>query len=96
MYSEILELPAFVLPTAHVLLGIAMLLAGYRIIRGPMMVDRVVALDLIGALIMGQFILLVFSSGFVSYLEVAAAIAVVSFLATVAFARILENKETTL
>lgn len=96
MYSDIIDLPASVLAVAHLILALAMLLTGFRIWKGPLVADRVVALDLMAALIMGQFILLVFTSGYVSYLDVTAAIAVVSFLATVAFARIMENKETTL
>ena len=92
MYSEIPTLPGAVLLAAQGILGLALLLSAWRVWRGPTVADRVVALDLAGALLMGQAILLVFASGFVSYLDVAAAIAVVSFLATVAFARYLERR----
>lgn len=96
MYSEIVELPTGVITVAQVLLGASMLLTAWRIWRGPSVPDRIVALDLLAALIMGQFTLLVFTSGFVSYLDVAAAIAIISFLATVAFARYMEDKDAPL
>lgn len=43
---------------------------------------------------MAHMVLLVFASGFVSFLDAAGAIAVISFLATVAFARYLEKRES--
>lgn len=93
MYSEIAELPPFVLVTAQGVLSLSMCLCLFRVWKGPSVMDRVVALDLIAALVMGQFILFVLESGFMPYLDVAAAIAVISFLATVAFARYLEKEE---
>ncbi len=93
MYSDILALPPWVLTSAQALLGLAMILTAWRAWRGPAVIDRVVALDLFSALVMAEFVLLVFVSGFVSFLDVAAAIAIISFLATVAFARYLENRE---
>lgn len=93
MFSEVLQLPAGVLFTAQSLIAVAMLLAGWRLWKGPHIADRIIALDLLGSLSMAQFILLAFRSGFINYLDVAAVIAVVSFLATVAFARNLELTE---
>ncbi len=93
MYSELVNLPPFVLTAAQAILSLSMCLCLFRIWKGPSIMDRVVALDLIAALIMGQFILLVLESGFMAYLDAAAAIAIISFLATVAFARYLENEK---
>ncbi len=45
---------------------------------------------------MAHVALAVVHSGFISYLDVATAIAVIAFLATVAFARYLENKNAPL
>lgn len=75
------------------MLGISMLLAGWRIWVGPSIPDRIVALDLLAALIMAHIALAVIHSRFISYLDVATAIAVIAFLATIAFARYLENKD---
>jgi len=92
MYSDIPEIPAFVIVLTQLILAVAMLLTGWRIWRGPSIPDRIVALDLLAALIMGQFVVMVFFSGFIPYLDVATVIAVISFIATIAFARCLENK----
>lgn len=92
MFSEIAEPPLWALQTARILVSAAMLLCFVRIWRGPTIFDRIVALDLIAALIMAHMVLLVFASGFVSFLDAAGAIAVISFLATVAFARYLERR----
>ncbi|MGJ8632695.1 MAG: monovalent cation/H+ antiporter complex subunit F [Luteolibacter sp.] len=96
MFTSIEQIPAWVILVAQAIIAAAMLLAGWRIWKGPSIPDRIVALDLLAALIMAQTVLLAITSGFVSYLDVATAIAVISFLATVAFARYLENKDVPL
>jgi multicomponent Na+:H+ antiporter subunit F len=93
MFSESLALPPTVFFIAQILVALAMVLTLVRIIQGPSIPDRILALDLLASLIMAQCVLLVFSSRFISYLDVASAIAIVSFLATVAFARYLEKQE---
>lgn len=92
MFDQISFIPPWVILTAQVVLAISMLLAAYRIWKGPSVPDRIVALDLLAALIMAQTALLVMLSQFISYLDVATAIAVITFLATVAFARYLEDQ----
>lgn len=96
MYSDIPDLPLFVLLLSQCILAVAILLTGFRIWRGPSIPDRIVALDLLAALIMAEFVVMVFFSGFVPYLDVATVIAVISFIATIAFARCLENQEPSL
>jgi multicomponent Na+:H+ antiporter subunit F len=96
MFAEFQSIPDWVLTAAHSILALSMALAGWRIWKGPSVQDRVVALDLLAALIMGQVALSVVDSGFVSYLDVATAIAIITFLATIAFARYLENKDAPL
>ncbi len=93
MYSDIPNLSPMVLLLTQSILAIAMLLTGYRIWRGPSIPDRVVALDLLAALIMAEFVVMVFFSGFIPYLDVATVIAVISFIATIAFAKCLGSKE---
>jgi multicomponent Na+:H+ antiporter subunit F len=93
MYSDIPDIPPLVLMCSQCILAAAMLLCGFRIWRGPSIPDRIVALDLLAALIMAEFVVMVFFSGFIPYLDVATVIAVISFIATVAFARCLENQE---
>lgn len=68
------------------ILFVAVLLAGYRLLRGPSLPDRVVALDLMGAI--GVAIAATYSlvTGQEGYLDVAMVLALISFLGTVAFA----------
>ncbi|MEO0796787.1 MAG: monovalent cation/H+ antiporter complex subunit F [Verrucomicrobiota bacterium] len=93
MFSEIIQLPNWVLIIAQTLIGAGVLLTVWRIAIGPTPFDRIVALDLLAALIMAQLVTLVFTSSFVSYLDAATAIAVIAFIATVALAQYLETKE---
>jgi len=71
-------------------LSIAMLIGGIRLWRGPTVPDRILALDLLAGLLLGHSILLAIQHRTDLYLDVAIAIAVVTFLGTVAFARYLE------
>ncbi|MCG8420575.1 MAG: monovalent cation/H+ antiporter complex subunit F [Proteobacteria bacterium] len=74
------------------ILTAAMVLAAVRVVRGPSLADRVVALDLAVAAATG--LLIMYSIRFASqiYLDIAISLALVSFVGTVAFARYLERK----
>jgi len=72
---------------AVVLLGLAMLLSSVRIIVGPTVADRVLALDLLTVLALGFVGALTVRTGFTLYLDIAIALGLLGFLATVAFAR---------
>ncbi|MEM7673486.1 MAG: monovalent cation/H+ antiporter complex subunit F [Verrucomicrobiota bacterium] len=93
MFSDIIPIPEWVIFVIQLILGIAMLLCVIRIIMGPSLMDRIVGLDLLAALIMAQIVTLVLVTGFLSFLNVAVAIAVISFIATVALARYLEQSD---
>lgn len=69
----------------------AMALAFIRLVRGPSLPDRVVALDLITVLAVAFSALLAISSGESAFLDVAIALALVAFLSTVALARFAES-----
>ena len=69
----------------------SMALAAFRLLRGPISADRIVALDLLSVLIVAFVALYSLFSGQAAYLDVAAAYALVAFLGTVAFARFLER-----
>ncbi|GAA5496598.1 multicomponent Na+:H+ antiporter subunit F [Rubritalea squalenifaciens DSM 18772] len=96
MYFDPIELPSWVYILSKSMLTLAMLFTAWRMWLGPTVMDRVVALDLLAALIMGQCVIHTMETGFMSYLDIATAIAIISFLATVAFARYLENKNAPL
>lgn len=81
------------LDAGFVLLVAAMALAFLRLARGPSLPDRVVALDLITILAVAFSALFAIASGEAAFLDVAIALALVAFLATVAFARFAERRQ---
>jgi multicomponent Na+:H+ antiporter subunit F len=74
---------------ALVLLTLAMLMSLVRLVRGPSLGDRILALDLITTLAVGYIAVIAVRTGFALYLDIAIAIALLGFLSTVAFARYL-------
>tara|TARA_B110000014_G_C19981565_1_gene508270 strand:- start:574 stop:858 length:285 start_codon:yes stop_codon:yes gene_type:complete len=93
MFFEISDLPQWVLTASQYMLAAAIVLSTIRVIKGPTLLDRIIALDLIAALTMAQCVLLTLVSGFIPYLDIAIAIALISFIATVALVRYLESKD---
>jgi multicomponent Na+:H+ antiporter subunit F len=72
---------------AMALLMLAMLLTVVRIIIGPTLADRVLALDSLTVIAMSVVGTSVIQTGFTLYLDIVIALALVGFLATVALAR---------
>lgn len=74
------------------ILSVSMVLTFIRLIKGPRVVDRVIALDLI--ITIGIAFITVFSirSGKELFLDVAMILALIAFLSTVAFSYYLEKK----
>lgn len=72
---------------AYVALVISFALTVLRLLRGPTPADRVVALDMLALLGIGLIGVFSISTGEYAFLDVAIALALVGFLATVAFAR---------
>lgn len=82
-------------PASHValsMMAVAILLAVVRLIRGPSLPDRVVALDLISILVAGATAIYAVGTGEAVYLDVATVLALISFLGTVAFAHYVEKQ----
>lgn len=75
-----------VMHMAAALLGGALLLTVGRLLRGPTLPDRVVALDLISTLVVGIICMCALVFDQPVYMRDALVLAVVSFLGTVAFA----------
>jgi multicomponent Na+:H+ antiporter subunit F len=69
---------------------IAMCAALVRVVIGPSLADRVLALDLMGLLSVSLIALYAIASAQSLYLDAAIALALISFLGTVAFARFIE------
>ncbi len=74
------------------LLLIGMVLAVIRLIRGPNLGDRILALDMITVLATGFIAGVAVLTGFSLYIDIAIALALVGFLATVALARYLMSR----
>ena len=72
---------------ALVMLGLALLISVVRIIIGPTLGDRVLALDLMTVVAMGFVATIAIRTGLMLYLDIAIALALLGFLATVALAR---------
>jgi multicomponent Na+:H+ antiporter subunit F len=78
-------------------LAMALVLAGaacsfVRLVRGPTMADRVVALDLLSVLAVAFIGIYAILSDAAAFVDVAIALALVGFLATVAFARYADQR----
>jgi multicomponent Na+:H+ antiporter subunit F len=69
------------------LLCLALLVTTMRVIRGPTLPDRVLALDTLAVIAIGLIAVLGIRSGNGYHVDIAIALGLVSFLATVAFAR---------
>jgi multicomponent Na+:H+ antiporter subunit F len=72
-------------------LGIALLLAVFRLIKGPTLPDRVVAMDLIGVLVVGLIVVMAAASGVRAMLDAAIVIALIGFVGTIAYATYVER-----
>lgn len=72
-----------------VLLGIAIVLTLWRLVRGPYLADRVLALDMLTMLGIGVIAVFAVRSATSLYMDVAIALALLGFVATAAFARFL-------
>ena len=72
---------------ALVVLGIALLVTVYRVVIGPTLPDRVIALDMLVGIAIGFIAVIALRPGYTVYIDIAIALGLVGFLATVAFAR---------
>jgi multicomponent Na+:H+ antiporter subunit F len=82
---------AIVIHTALVTLGVALLIAEVRLVKGPTLPDRVVAMDLIGVLVVGLIVVLAASTQVPATLDAAIVIALIGFVGTVAYATYVER-----
>ncbi len=74
------------------ILLLALFLCLVRLIRGPSLPDRILALDTMTMLALGFIAVIALRSGIYLYLDIAISIGIAGFLATVAFARYVHRK----
>jgi multicomponent Na+:H+ antiporter subunit F len=72
---------------ALAILMLALVMTAIRVMIGPTLADRVLALDQLVAIAIGFIAVIAVSTGFELYVDIALALALVGFLATVALAR---------
>ena len=76
-------------------LALSLSLAAYRMLKGPGYADRVVALDMLTAVVVSIAALTSLATGRSAFLDVGLGTALINFVSTVAFARFLERKRRT-
>jgi len=69
------------------MLGLAFFFTILRIIRGPTLPDRVLGLDMLTSVAIGFIAVIGIDTGYTLFVDIAIALGLVGFLATVAFAR---------
>lgn len=75
------------------LVTFSIVLTFVRILRGPSLPDRVMALDMIGLMAVSVIVLTAVASDEPVLLDAAIALALVSFLGTLAFSRFIERRK---
>ncbi len=93
MPSNLPELHVLVTAGVPLVLLISLILTVWRALLGPSTADRVMALDLVGAMLMGACVWLAIVSGRELFLDVALAVAVIAFIGTIAFSRQIEDEK---
>jgi multicomponent Na+:H+ antiporter subunit F len=73
------------------ILGLSLVLCVVRLVRGPRLPDRIVALELMTSCAVGIAAATAVAKGRSLYMDVALIVALIGFLSTVAFARYLER-----
>lgn len=74
------------------ILALAVVIVFVRLVRGPSLPDRVLAIDLMNTLGIGIIASYAIATGQAAFLDVAIAMALISFLGTVAFAYYIERR----
>lgn len=87
--SPILE---FATSASFLILGVALALSVYRLAQGPLLPDRVAALDLIGITVIAAIAVWCVRTASALWLDLTTVLALLLFLSTVAFARYLERR----
>lgn len=74
------------------IIAVAVVLAFLRLVRGPSIADRVIALDLLTTIGIGIIVAYAIATDQPAFLDVAIILALLGFLATVAFAYYIERR----
>jgi multicomponent Na+:H+ antiporter subunit F len=75
-----------------IIIGLSILIIFFRLVIGPSIEDRIVALDLLAANAIAFIAVYAIQSGTTTFLDVGVILALLAFLGTVAFAYYLERR----
>ncbi len=89
MSTDFLEIAITIARFALIVAGV---LAIVRLMRGPTLLDRWAAIDLLAVVVVGMIALTAIQSNQPALIDVALALGLVGFLGTVAFARFVEER----
>jgi multicomponent Na+:H+ antiporter subunit F len=84
-------MPSISFLIALTLLAVGAGLSFIRLVQGPTLPDRVIAIDLIGVLMVCLLVVMAGLTREQSFLDVAMVVALISFVGTVAYARYIER-----
>lgn len=95
MSAEMLDhgLLPWIVDISLAMLALALVLTAWRVVLGPTLADRVLALDMLSAIAVGFMAVFSIRTGFPLYIDIAIALGLVGFLATIAFARFIMNRK---
>lgn len=81
----------WIITIVFALLTAAMALAFIRLIKGPSLPDRVVALELVASITVGYILAYAMLTDVAAFIDVALVLALTGFMAAVGFARFIER-----
>lgn len=87
-------MPGLPLAFALTILPIAAALTFIRLVKGPTLPDRVIAIDLIGVLMVCLLVVVAGATAQQAFLDVAMVVALISFVGTVAYAQYIERERS--
>jgi multicomponent Na+:H+ antiporter subunit F len=73
-------------------LAVPLALSAYRMIKGPSYADRLVALDMLTAVVVSVAALTTIATGRGAFLDIGLGVALINFVSTCAFATFLERR----
>ena len=83
--------PASVSKVLIAVLAVPLALAAYRMIKGPGYADRIVALDMLTAVVVSLSALTSVATGHGAFFDIGLGVALINFVSTCAFAAFLER-----
>jgi multicomponent Na+:H+ antiporter subunit F len=81
---------SWVIDLAYLVFSVSLILAFIRLVKGPSLPDRVVALELIASIVVVMIGVHAIDTGVSAYLDIAIVMALTAFLAAIGFARFVQ------